>query len=60
MRIIVDFATFQGNTAATSIIESLSSALRQWANNFHSPPDLIVIIRWGIILNAHINTIKSI
>ena len=27
-------ATFQGNTAPSSIIESLSSGLRQWANDF--------------------------
>jgi len=57
MRIIVDFATFQGNAAVTSIIESLSSALRQWANDFHSPPDLIVIIRGGGAVNnlAYLN-----
>lgn len=50
-------ATFQGNTAATSIIESLSSSLRQWANDYDSPPDLIVIIRGGGAVNdlAYLN-----
>jgi exodeoxyribonuclease VII large subunit len=50
-------ATFQGNTAATSIIESLSAGLRQWANDFNSPPDLIVIIRGGGAVNdlAYLN-----
>lgn len=50
-------ATFQGNTAASSIIESLSSGLRQWANDFDSPPDLIVIIRGGGAVNdlAYLN-----
>lgn len=50
-------ATFQGNTAATSIIESLSSGLRQWANDYDSPPDLIVIIRGGGAVNdlAYLN-----
>jgi exodeoxyribonuclease VII large subunit len=50
-------ATFQGNTAATSIIESLSAGLRQWANDFDSPPDLIVIIRGGGAVNdlAYLN-----
>ena len=40
-------ATFQGNTAAQSIITSLSNGLRQWATDFNTPPDLIVIIRGG-------------
>lgn len=50
-------ATFQGNTAPTSIIESLSTGLRQWANDFDSPPDLIVIIRGGGAVNdlAYLN-----
>jgi len=50
-------ATFQGNTAPSSIIESLSSSLRQWANDFDSPPDLIVIIRGGGAVNdlAYLN-----
>ncbi|HAV2807926.1 exodeoxyribonuclease VII large subunit [Acinetobacter baumannii] len=50
-------ATFQGNTAPTSIIESLSIGLRQWANDFDSPPDLIVIIRGGGAVNdlAYLN-----
>jgi exodeoxyribonuclease VII large subunit len=50
-------ATFQGNTAPSSIIESLSSDLRQWANDFDSPPDLIVIIRGGGAVNdlAYLN-----
>lgn len=50
-------ATFQGNTAPSSIIESLSSGLRQWANDFDSPPDLIVIIRGGGAVNdlAYLN-----
>ncbi|MEX7478024.1 exodeoxyribonuclease VII large subunit, partial [Acinetobacter baumannii] len=38
-------ATFQGNTAAVSLMESLATGLKQWANNFNFPPDLIVIIR---------------
>lgn len=50
-------ATFQGNTAAQSIIESLSNALRQWATDFSSPPDLIVLIRGGGAVNdlAYLN-----
>lgn len=50
-------ATFQGNTAPTSIIESLSTGLRRWANDFDSPPDLIVIIRGGGAVNdlAYLN-----
>ncbi|AQV15912.1 exodeoxyribonuclease VII large subunit [Acinetobacter pittii] len=50
-------ATFQGNTAATSLIESLGSGLRQWANTFNFPPDLIVIIRGGGSVNdlAYLN-----
>ncbi len=50
-------ATFQGNTAATSLIESLGSGLRQWASTFSFPPDLIVIIRGGGSVNdlAYLN-----
>ncbi|MDQ1209354.1 exodeoxyribonuclease VII large subunit [Acinetobacter baylyi] len=50
-------ATFQGNTAALSIIESLSSGLKQWAQDFDAPPDLIVIIRGGGAVNdlAYLN-----
>lgn len=50
-------ATFQGNTAPTSIIEALSTGLRQWATDFDSPPDLIVIIRGGGAVNdlAYLN-----
>ncbi|MEQ1230135.1 exodeoxyribonuclease VII large subunit [Acinetobacter junii] len=50
-------ATFQGNTAASSIMESLSSGLRQWAKDYVVPPDLIVIIRGGGAVNdlAYLN-----
>ena len=50
-------ATFQGNTAAQSIITSLSIGLRQWATDFNTPPDLIVIIRGGGAVNdlAYLN-----
>lgn len=50
-------ATFQGNTAATSLIESLGSGLRQWASTFNFPPHLIVIIRGGGSVNdlAYLN-----
>lgn len=50
-------ATFQGNTAAKSIITSLSNGLRQWATDFNTPPDLIVIIRGGGAVNdlAYLN-----
>lgn len=50
-------ATFQGNTAASSIMESLSSGLRQWAKEYVVPPDLIVIIRGGGAVNdlAYLN-----
>lgn len=40
-------ATFQGNTAPTSIMQALASALKQWAQAYQSAPDLIVIIRGG-------------
>lgn len=50
-------ATFQGNTAANSIKESLSSGLRQWAKDYVVPPDVIVIIRGGGAVNdlAYLN-----
>lgn len=50
-------ATFQGNTAANSIMEALSSGLRQWAKDYAIPPDLIVIIRGGGAVNdlAYLN-----
>lgn len=50
-------ATFQGNTAANSIMESLSSGLRQWAKDYAIAPDLIVIIRGGGAVNdlAYLN-----
>lgn len=50
-------ATFQGNTAAVSIINSLGDGLRQWAKDFNSAPDLIVIIRGGGAVNdlAYLN-----
>lgn len=50
-------ATFQGNTAATSISETLANALRQWAKDLSTPPDLIVIIRGGGAVNdlAYLN-----
>ncbi|ENW80010.1 hypothetical protein F908_02207 [Acinetobacter sp. NIPH 284] len=50
-------ATFQGNTAPSSIMESLSSGLRQWTKDYVVPPDLIVIIRGGGAVNdlAYLN-----
>jgi len=50
-------ATFQGNTAAVSIISSLGDGLRQWAKDFDAAPDLIVIIRGGGAVNdlAYLN-----
>jgi len=50
-------ATFQGNIAANSIMESLSLGLRQWAKDYDIPPDLIVIIRGGGAVNdlAYLN-----
>lgn len=50
-------ATFQGNTAVASIIESLSNSLKQWASQSKIPPDLIVIIRGGGSVNdlAYLN-----
>ena len=50
-------ATFQGNTAPTSIMQALASALRQWAQDYQTAPDLIVIIRGGGAVNdlAYLN-----
>ena len=50
-------ATFQGNTAAVSIIDALTNASRQWAKDFKTVPDLIVIIRGGGAVNdlAYLN-----
>lgn len=50
-------ATFQGNTAAQSLIDALGKGLRQWAANFETAPDLIVIIRGGGAVNdlAYLN-----
>lgn len=50
-------ATFQGNTAPGSIMQTLASALRQWAQAYQSAPDLIVIIRGGGAVNdlAYLN-----
>ncbi|WP_180178204.1 exodeoxyribonuclease VII large subunit [Acinetobacter sp. YH01005] len=50
-------ATFQGNTAAQSIRNALALGLRQWANDFQTAPDLIVIIRGGGAVNdlAYLN-----
>src|SRR5690606_29553237 len=50
-------ATFQGNTAPQSIMQSLAQALRQWAQTFSQAPDLIVIIRGGGSVNdlAYLN-----
>lgn len=50
-------ATFQGNTAAQSIMAALGQGLRQWAIDFTAPPDLIVIIRGGGSVNdlAYLN-----
>ncbi|NAR87761.1 exodeoxyribonuclease VII large subunit [Acinetobacter haemolyticus] len=50
-------ATFQGNTAANSIIDSLGSGLRLWVKDYEIPPDLIVIIRGGGAVNdlAYLN-----
>ena len=50
-------ATFQGNTAAVSIIDALGNSLRQWALNFDTAPDLIIIIRGGGAVNdlAYLN-----
>lgn len=54
---IYQSATFQGNTAAQSIMSALGQGLRQWAADFSVPPDLIVIIRGGGAVNdlAYLN-----
>ena len=56
-RFVYHTATFQGNTAAVSIINSLGDGLRQWAKDFKTAPDLIVIIRGGGAVNdlAYLN-----
>nr|WP_174505852.1 exodeoxyribonuclease VII large subunit [Acinetobacter sp. Marseille-Q1620] len=50
-------ATFQGNTAANSIMNALGTGLREWAQQYDFPPDLIVIIRGGGSVNdlAYLN-----
>jgi exodeoxyribonuclease VII large subunit len=54
---IYHYATFQGNTAAQSIRDALALGLRQWANQYDTAPDLIVIIRGGGAVNdlAYLN-----
>lgn len=44
-------ATFQGNTAPTSIRDSLITALKQWVKDYEAAPDLIVLIRGGGSVN---------
>ena len=44
-------ATFQGNTAPQSIRQSLAQGLKQWAEDYTTAPDLIVIIRGGGAVN---------
>ena len=50
-------ATFQGNTAPTSIRYSLITALKQWVIDYEVAPDLIVLIRGGGSVNdlAYLN-----
>lgn len=50
-------ATFQGDTAAQSIIQALSNGLIKWASDYSFPPDLIIIIRGGGAVNdlAYLN-----
>lgn len=50
-------ATFQGNTAPLSIRQSLAQGLKQWAEDYTTAPDLIVIIRGGGAVNdlAYLN-----
>ncbi|MFV5492180.1 exodeoxyribonuclease VII large subunit [Acinetobacter sp. ASP199] len=50
-------ATFQGNTAPQSIRQSLAQGLKQWAEDYATAPDLIVIIRGGgaVIDLAYLN-----
>ncbi len=50
-------ATFQGNTAPTSIRDTLITALKQWVKDYEVAPDLIVLIRGGGSVNdlAYLN-----
>lgn len=50
-------ATFQGTQAAQHILQTLSHALRQWADQYQHAPDLIVLIRGGGSVNdlAYLN-----
>ncbi|POU19733.1 exodeoxyribonuclease VII large subunit [Acinetobacter sp. ACNIH3] len=50
-------ATFQGNTAPQSIRQSLAQGLKQWAEDYTTAPDLIVVIRGGGAVNdlAYLN-----
>lgn len=50
-------AIFQGNTAPQSIRQSLAQGLKQWAEDYTTAPDLIVIIRGGGAVNdlAYLN-----
>lgn len=54
---IYHYATFQGNTAPQSIRDALALGLRQWASQYDTAPDLIVIIRGGGAVNdlAYLN-----
>lgn len=54
---IYNTATFQGNTAANSIMDALAKSLKKWATDFKTPPDLIVLIRGGGAVNdlAYLN-----
>lgn len=56
-KFIYHTATFQGNTASTSIMTALGDGLKLWAKNFKAAPDLIVIIRGGGAVNdlAYLN-----
>ncbi|AOA57592.1 exodeoxyribonuclease VII large subunit [Acinetobacter larvae] len=56
-RFVYQSATFQGQHAAQSIMQNLAAALKQWAEDFHQAPDLIVIIRGGGAVNdlAYLN-----
>src|SRR5690606_37116631 len=49
--VIYHTATFQGNSAPQSIMQSLAQALKQWAKTYDPAPDLIVIIRGGGAVN---------
>ncbi|WP_180185920.1 exodeoxyribonuclease VII large subunit [Acinetobacter sp. YH01008] len=56
-KFIYHTATFQGNSAPQSIMQSLAQALKQWAKTYDTAPDLIVIIRGGGAVNdlAYLN-----